>query len=138
MNMAWSEADSQLYQGLASIAVPRRAEQMAAILSLLPFGPDDSATIVELCCGEGRLTASALGCFPRVRALARRAQDGDIDNCRTCIPTSRTWSANVSAVHVHEGSQRRKPRPIGDRRGRALGSRCEASSDQALARLNVT
>jgi hypothetical protein len=49
MNMAWREADSQLYQGLASIAVPRRAEQMAAILTLLPFGPEDSAKMVELC-----------------------------------------------------------------------------------------
>jgi hypothetical protein len=40
--MAWSEADSQLYQGQASIAVPRRAEQLATILTLLPFGPEDS------------------------------------------------------------------------------------------------
>jgi tRNA (cmo5U34)-methyltransferase len=70
MNMAWSEANSHLYQALASVAVPRRAEQMAAILTLLPFGPDDSATVVDLCCGEGRLTASVLRCFPAVRALA--------------------------------------------------------------------
>src|SRR5438477_947094 len=70
MNMAWSEADSQLYQALASIAVPRRAEQMAAILTLLPFGPEESAMVVELCCGEGRLTASVLRCFPAVQALA--------------------------------------------------------------------
>jgi ubiquinone/menaquinone biosynthesis C-methylase UbiE len=68
--MAWSEADSHLYQGLASIAVPRRAEQMAAILTLLPFGPEDTAKVVELCCGEGRLTASVLHCFPAVQALA--------------------------------------------------------------------
>jgi tRNA (cmo5U34)-methyltransferase len=68
--MAWSEADSQVSQALASIAVPRRAEQMAALLTLLPFGPGDSATIVELCCGEGRLTASVLRCFPAARAVA--------------------------------------------------------------------
>ena len=60
----WSEADSHLYQALASIAVPLRAEQMAAILTLLPFGPADSGKILDLCCGEGRLTASVLRCFP--------------------------------------------------------------------------
>jgi len=70
MNTVWSEADSRLYQAMASIAVPRRAEQMAAILTLLPVGPEDSAKVVELCCGEGRLTASVLRCFPSVEALA--------------------------------------------------------------------
>lgn len=70
MNTGWSEADSRLYQSLASIAVPRRAEQMAAILTLLPFSPREPARVVEVCCGEGRLIASVLRCFPLVQGLA--------------------------------------------------------------------
>jgi hypothetical protein len=35
--MTWTESDSRLYQELATVAVPDRAEQMAALLTLLAF-----------------------------------------------------------------------------------------------------
>jgi tRNA (cmo5U34)-methyltransferase len=52
------------------VAVPAREEQMAALLTLLPFSPDDSFRAVELGCGEGFLSYALLDCFPRAEALA--------------------------------------------------------------------
>jgi tRNA (cmo5U34)-methyltransferase len=66
----WSETDSELYRRLAPAAVPHRAEQMATLLSLLPFGPDDSFRVVEVGCGEGYLAQALLTCFPQARLMA--------------------------------------------------------------------
>ncbi len=66
----WSEADSRLYQAIATVAVPAREEQMATLLTLLPFSPDDSFRVVEVGCGEGFLSYALLDCFPRAEALA--------------------------------------------------------------------
>jgi tRNA (cmo5U34)-methyltransferase len=68
--MPWTEADSLLYQELAAVAVPERVEQMAALLTLLPFAPDEVGRVVELACGEGRLTQALLDAFPHATALA--------------------------------------------------------------------
>jgi cyclopropane fatty-acyl-phospholipid synthase-like methyltransferase len=68
--MGWSEDDSRLYQELARIAVPERAEQIATLLTLLPFGVDDTAHVVELGCGEGRLSLAVLAAYPRATVLA--------------------------------------------------------------------
>ena len=68
--MSWTEADSALYQELAAVAVPERAEQMAALLVLLPFGPEEAGRVVELGCGEGRLTQAILDAYPQATALA--------------------------------------------------------------------
>ena len=61
----WSEEDSTLYRRLASIAVPDRADQLATLLCLIPFGPDEEFRVVELGSGEGRLAWSVLEAFPR-------------------------------------------------------------------------
>jgi tRNA (cmo5U34)-methyltransferase len=61
---------------LAAVAVPDRVEQMAALLTLLPFGPGDAGRVVELACGEGRLTEALLDAFPAARVLAL---DGSAD-----------------------------------------------------------
>ena len=68
--MSWTEADSALYRALAAVAVPDRAEQMAALLTLLPLGTSDAGRVVELGCGEGRLAAAILGAYAQVRVLA--------------------------------------------------------------------
>jgi tRNA (cmo5U34)-methyltransferase len=65
----WSEADSRLYRELAAIAVPGRAEQIAALLALAPFAADAPFRIVELGCGEGRLGLALLSFFPQARYL---------------------------------------------------------------------
>ena len=71
----WSEADSRVYRELASIAVPRRAEQIAALLTLVPFGAEEPFRIVELGCGEGRLGAALLSLFPQARYLGLDGSD---------------------------------------------------------------
>ncbi len=66
----WTEDDSQLYRELASIAVPARDEQVATLLSLLPFQQQDAFRAVELGCGEGALSFAVLDCFPNASVLA--------------------------------------------------------------------
>ena len=66
----WGEEDSAVYRALAEVAVPRREEQLATLLCLLPFGRDDAFRIVDLGCGEGVLEYAALTVFPNAKALA--------------------------------------------------------------------
>ena len=69
-DLGWGEDDSAVYRELAEIAVPRREEQLATLLCLLPFGRDDAFRIVDLGCGEGALEYAALTAFPQARVLA--------------------------------------------------------------------
>ena len=73
--MTWTEADSTLYQSLAAVAVPDRAEQLATLLTLLPFATQDAGRVVELGCGEGRLAAAVLSAYPNVTVLACDGSD---------------------------------------------------------------
>ncbi len=66
----WSEDNSVTYQKLAAVVVPRRAEQMAALLTLLPFGRDEAFHVVELASGEGYLADAILRAFPQSTLLA--------------------------------------------------------------------
>jgi tRNA (cmo5U34)-methyltransferase len=67
---SWSEADSRLYQQLAPVAVPNRGEQLATLLTLLPFNSVEPFQAVELGCGEGILSFALLDCFPRAELVA--------------------------------------------------------------------
>jgi tRNA (cmo5U34)-methyltransferase len=62
-----SESDWETYRQLAPAAVPRRAEQLAAVVALLPAG---TRSVVELGCGEGHLSAAILACLPDTSVLA--------------------------------------------------------------------
>ena len=66
----WDEGASAVYRALADVAVPRREEQLATLLCLLPFGKNDVFRIVDLGCGEGVLEYAALTAFPNAKALA--------------------------------------------------------------------
>lgn len=66
----WAESDSELYQGIADVAVPAREEQIATLLTLLPFSPAESFRAVELGCGQGLLSYALLHCFPQAEVLA--------------------------------------------------------------------
>lgn len=70
MDPEWRETDTDLYRQIAPVAVPARAEQIAALLTLLPFRPDEPFRVVELGCGEGRLAAALLSCFAGAEILA--------------------------------------------------------------------
>lgn len=66
----WTEEDSQLYREIAAVAVPARDEQIATILTLLPFAQHEPFRAVELGCGEGALTFAILDCFPQASVVA--------------------------------------------------------------------
>ncbi len=66
----WNEADSQVYRQLAAVAVPDRAEQIAALLTLLPFARDAGFRVVELASGEGYLADAILRALPHATLLA--------------------------------------------------------------------
>ncbi len=67
---SWSEDDSTLFRRLADIAVPNRAEQIATLLTLMPFAQDDAFHVVELGCGAGVLAHATLDFFPNGRLTA--------------------------------------------------------------------
>jgi len=66
----WSEADSSTFRDIAAVAIPRRREMMATMVSLVPFSLDESFHIVELGSGEGELAVALLDCFPHATLLA--------------------------------------------------------------------
>lgn len=66
----WSEGDSDDYRALAAVAVPARAEQLAAFARLAPFRPDERARVVELAAGEGVLASLLLDLFPHAHVVA--------------------------------------------------------------------
>ncbi|MCH9649768.1 MAG: class I SAM-dependent methyltransferase [Deltaproteobacteria bacterium] len=67
---SWSEEDSRIYHQLATAAVPEREEQIATLLSLLPFAIDQGFGAVELGCGEGFLSQALLEAFPASSVLS--------------------------------------------------------------------
>ncbi len=119
--ITWTETDTEEYRALAPIAVPAREEQIAALLTLLPFGRHDAFRVVELGSGEGRLAWAILDCFPhasvvaldgsaamRAHATARLAPFGDQATVRPFDLASEAWlddvqgaNAVVSSLCVH-------------------------------------
>ncbi len=68
--MSWKQDQSDLYRQLSMIAVPHRAEQIAALLTLMPFAQGDAFRVVELASGEGHLSHAILMAFPSASILA--------------------------------------------------------------------
>jgi SAM-dependent methyltransferase len=66
----WTEEASEIYRRLSAVAVPSRAEQMATVLALLPFGREASFRAVDLASGEGPLSYALLAAFPNSTVLA--------------------------------------------------------------------
>lgn len=67
---AWTEKNSADYRRIAVVAVPARDEQLATLLTLLPFGRDETFRAVELASGEGALSWALLDCWPEANVLA--------------------------------------------------------------------
>lgn len=66
----WSESGSATFISQGDVYVPRRDEQIATLLDLLPAQRDEACTFAELGAGEGILARAVLGAFPRCRYLA--------------------------------------------------------------------
>jgi len=67
---AWTENDSQTYLEIADVAVPRRREMIATLVSTVPFAHDEPVKILELGSGDGRLAEALLTVFPRATLTA--------------------------------------------------------------------
>jgi SAM-dependent methyltransferase len=63
---SWDEADSQYFIDQGRFFVPDREEQIAILRDLIPAssGATQPVHIVEICCGEGLLSAALLEGFP--------------------------------------------------------------------------
>ena len=67
---AWTEHDSQTYRDIADVAVPRRLEMTATLVAAVPFPADEPVKILDLGCGDGRLSEALLTVFPRATLTA--------------------------------------------------------------------
>ncbi len=63
----WSEGDSNRFVDYGDYFVPERAAQIETICGLIPtLCASDRGHVVELCCGEGRLSAALLARLPDI------------------------------------------------------------------------
>ena len=67
---AWTEAYSQTYREIAAVAVPRRADMIATLVSAVPFGHAEPIKILELGSGDGLLAEALLTAFPAAMLTA--------------------------------------------------------------------
>ena len=67
---SWTEDDSATYRAIAPIAVPRRDDMIATLVSAAPFAADQPIRILELGSGDGLLAAALLARFSRATLTA--------------------------------------------------------------------
>jgi tRNA (cmo5U34)-methyltransferase len=83
----------ETFRKLGAVAVPRRAEQTAALLTLLPFEAESSFWVLDVGCGEGWLAAAVLEAWPEAGVLAL---DGDEAMLSEAARRLRTYGARAS------------------------------------------
>ncbi len=115
----WSETESATYRDLSRYAVPQRESQIALIVDRVAAAAAEG-DVLEICSGEGLLTAALLSRLPAGRVLAydgsdsmllaTRARAGDTDRLvtRKIDIAERDWRrfeaplrAAVSSLAVH-------------------------------------
>jgi SAM-dependent methyltransferase len=65
----WTEQDSEQYHRLSNVIAPNRDEQLATLLSLLPFSRDETFRAADLGCGEGPFLFAVLEHFRNATGL---------------------------------------------------------------------
>jgi tRNA (cmo5U34)-methyltransferase len=122
----WSEADSAYFLDHGRFFVPERERQMALLTALVPRLPDARA-VVDLCCGEGLLSAALLAAqaeavvvgldgSPAMRAAAERRlaargarfTTGECDLHALELPATGPLRAIVSSLALHHVPHERK------------------------------
>jgi trans-aconitate methyltransferase len=68
--VTWTEQDSATYRAIAAVAVPRRDDMIATLVSAAPLAVDQSIRIVELGSGDGLLAEAMLTRFGRATLTA--------------------------------------------------------------------
>jgi len=66
----WTEDDSATFRAIAPVAVPRRDDMNAVLVSAAPFAPDAPIRILEIGSGDGVVTEALLRRFPRATLTA--------------------------------------------------------------------
>jgi tRNA (cmo5U34)-methyltransferase len=92
----WSEENSELYRQFSAVVVPARAEQVATLLTLLPFAQQEPFRAVELASGEGMLADALLRSFSRASVAAL---DGSLSMREA---TARRLAAYGTRAAVHD------------------------------------
>jgi tRNA (cmo5U34)-methyltransferase len=87
-NAAWEEEDSRTYSGLAPVAVPGRAEQIATLTCLVPFSPSEAFTSIDLGCGQGALGATILRCFPQASLVALDGSEAMLERAAALLASA--------------------------------------------------
>lgn len=70
----WTESESAVYRDLSRYAVPQRERQIAVIVDRVA-GATVAGDVLEICCGEGLLTAALLERLPAARVHAYDGSD---------------------------------------------------------------
>lgn len=70
----WTETESAVYRDLSRYAVPQRERQIAIVVDRVARA-DAAGDVLEICCGEGLLTAALLQRLPDIRVQACDGSD---------------------------------------------------------------
>jgi tRNA (cmo5U34)-methyltransferase len=108
----WSEDNSADFIETADLFVPARAEQIAALLALIPARPDEAFTVAELASGDGTLAQAVLNAFPACHYLALDGSAVMREQVRTRL-ASYGARVEVRAFQMEERDWRAAlPRPL--------------------------
>ena len=66
----WEEDESQVFLRYGPLFVPRREKQIDTVCRLIPAGPEEEYSAVELGAGDGALASAVMSSFPKCRYLA--------------------------------------------------------------------
>ena len=105
----WNEDDSQEFIDHGRFFVPEREEQIAAVLDLIPEPGD--GLLVDLCCGEGLLSAALLERFSKARVLAMDLSPTMLEKARqTCAAHAERFATR--SFDLADRSWRSFPEPV--------------------------
>lgn len=101
----WQEADTETFLGLARYAVPDREAQIAALVAHIPT-IDQPFDIIDLCCGEGLLSAAMLA---RYRQAWVTGLDGSAAMLASATKRCRRFGVRFTTQRVNLGREWAQP-----------------------------
>jgi tRNA (cmo5U34)-methyltransferase len=109
---SWDEADSREFLEAGRFFVPEREMQIAAICGLIPEPTDGGpAHLVELCCGEGLLSAALLARFPSAVVHGYDGSEAMLAHARAALAGFSERFA-TQTFDLADGAWRRFPWPV--------------------------
>ncbi|GHF52463.1 SAM-dependent methyltransferase [Streptomyces mashuensis] len=77
----WHEQDSSEFIELGEYFVPERQTQMNVVTAMIP-PPDSPVEMLDLCCGQGKLSAALLAAFPTATVTGLDLSPAMLDTAR--------------------------------------------------------